>query len=669
MRRRPFASPLTVALWVLAGASVAATVAGGALALSDGYGLSAFGVDQIGLLSVAMAIAFSVLGASILTIHPRDRVGWVLSATGLQRAVLVFAVAWAHHGLVTSPGSLPGAEAATWLGLVAVLAGAPLLPLWLAWFPDGSTRSPFAWIPAACATLVALVAVVAVLAWPLKGVDLLVNGDAPPSTLHTVGDWLSNLVLLGQFGIGAASLVSLLDKARRAGPGVVRQQIGAVGFGAVIALVGALIADIDEALWPCRIAGFSVFMLAVTAAVFRFRLWDIDRLIKGTIVYGLLSAVLAAIAGILAVIIGVLFGGRTGGSIVAAAAAAGGAGLALRPAHRLVQQRLDQLFDRRGWEAVHRVRNFTARLGSHTPAPEALELLLKDVLDDPHLTLRYRLQDGTVLDPTGASLDATAAGEPTSTVNVGSCTALISHRPMTRADGNHLERVLAAATVALEHGRMLVELQLQLTELRTSRARIVEAADAERCRLERDLHDGIQAQLVALGLNVRTRQRRLRGPVSPAMTTLIDEAVAGIQDAISALRDVARGVLSPLLVSDGLPGAIADLVRRLPVPVTLEVCVPERLHLQVESTAWYVTCEALTNALKHAPGAPAKVSIGRDAHDLHVVVSDAGPGGADPGRGTGLRGLTDRVEAVGGRLAVISNSQAGTVVEAILPCV
>jgi signal transduction histidine kinase len=240
---------------------------------------------------------------------------------------------------------------------------------------------------------------------------------------------------------------------------------------------------------------------------------------------------------------------------------------------------------------------------------------------------------------------------------------------MTPADGNHLERILAAATVALEHGRMQVELQLQLTELRTSRARIVEAADAERRRLERDLHDGIQAQLVALGLNVRTRQRRLGEPVSPAVTTLIDETIVGIQDAISALRDVARGVLSPLLVSDGLPGAIADLVRRLPVPVTLEVSVPERLHPQVESTAWYVTCEALTNALKHAPGAPTKVSIGRDADNLHVVVSDEGPGGADPGRGSGLRGLTDRVEAVGGRLSVISNVHAGTVVEAILPCV
>jgi signal transduction histidine kinase len=222
--------------------------------------------------------------------------------------------------------------------------------------------------------------------------------------------------------------------------------------------------------------------------------------------------------------------------------------------------------------------------------------------------------------------------------------------------------------MALEHGRMQAELHGQLVELRRSRVRLIAAIDTERRRIERNLHDGVQARLVALGLALRSRQRATRGPRDPDGEAAIDEAIHGIQEILGQVRGFAQGVMSPMLISEGLPGAVRELADQIRTPVSTHVHVVRRPPDHVESTAWYVTCEGITNALKHAPGSPIRVWIDADADQLTVQVVDDGPGGADPELGTGLAGLQDRVEAVGGSLHVISPLGGGTVLRALLPC-
>ncbi len=153
-----------------------------------------------------------------------------------------------------------------------------------------------------------------------------------------------------------------------------------------------------------------------------------------------------------------------------------------------------------------------------------------------------------------------------------------------------------------------------------------------------------------------------------AADALIDQAVAGIAEAIAELRRFASGVMSPLLVSDGIGAAVSELAARLPATVVVDVDVPIRPPEGIESVLWYLTCEATTNALKHAPGAAITISIHTRRDELRAEVADTGPGGATRTHGTGLLGLTDRVEAVSGRLELISPLGAGTTVRAVIPC-
>jgi signal transduction histidine kinase len=358
----------------------------------------------------------------------------------------------------------------------------------------------------------------------------------------------------------------------------------------------------------------------------------------------------------------------TQASILAASFVTAIAVVVLKPVHAWAQDRLDRWFDRGSWEATRRIQTFTINSASDPPESGALQRLLRDVLDDPELTVSYRLSDGAHLDSWGAPASATPDGQVVEVVSLGSGQALVAHTPTTAGDGNRLRRVLEEAAVAFEHGRMQADLERQLAALRDSRARLIAAGDTERRRIERDIHDGAQSQLVALGLALRSAQRRAAPELGEAADALIDQAVAGIQDAIAELRRFAQGVISPLLISNGIGAAVTELASRLPSPVAVDIDIPTRPSRRIESVLWFVACEATTNALKHAPGTPITISIHADDHQLSAEVTDAGPGGATYGHGSGLPGLADRVEAVNGRLELISAPGAGTTVRAVIPC-
>jgi signal transduction histidine kinase len=234
-----------------------------------------------------------------------------------------------------------------------------------------------------------------------------------------------------------------------------------------------------------------------------------------------------------------------------------------------------------------------------------------------------------------------------------------------------LTRALAVTDIAV--ARLLLgppmargALRARIGELELSRARVVDSAEAERRRIERDLHDGAQQRLVALAMDLgRARARFADDP--EAARAIVDQAHAEAKEALVELRNLVRGVHPPVLTDRGLDAALSGLAALSPVPVSVRVDVAPRPSASVEAIAYFVVAEALTNVAKHARATRAVVSVDRHGNTLSVVIRDDGIGGADP-RGQGLSGLADRVAGVDGRLTVDSPAGAGTVIEVELPC-
>ena len=211
------------------------------------------------------------------------------------------------------------------------------------------------------------------------------------------------------------------------------------------------------------------------------------------------------------------------------------------------------------------------------------------------------------------------------------------------------------------------ELTARVDEMRSSQARIIEAADEARRRIERDLHDGAQQRLVALSLKLGMARKRLEGDDGAAATALVAEAHEESKLALAELRDLARGIHPAILTERGLGPAIEELASRAPIPVTVEEVPDGRLTPSAEAAAYFVVAECLSNVAKYAQADEASVRARREVRRIVVEVSDDGIGGADPANGSGLRGLADRVEALDGALTVRSVAGEGTTVRAEIP--
>jgi signal transduction histidine kinase len=245
--------------------------------------------------------------------------------------------------------------------------------------------------------------------------------------------------------------------------------------------------------------------------------------------------------------------------------------------------------------------------------------------------------------------------------------AALVHDPVLLERPALLEAAGAAARLALENERLQAALRLQLEEVRASRARIVQAGDDERRRLERNLHDGAQQRLLGLGLALQLARATL-GPAADGTATLLAEAEEELRAALDELRELARGIHPAILTDQGLDAALRSLAERSQVPVTI-IGVPEkRLGDTVEAAAYFLVSESLANVAKYADASIVRISITqRNGHAI-VDVEDDGAGGADPSRGSGLRGLSDRVQALGGTLGVESPPGEGTWIHAEIPC-
>jgi signal transduction histidine kinase len=319
-----------------------------------------------------------------------------------------------------------------------------------------------------------------------------------------------------------------------------------------------------------------------------------------------------------------------------------------------------------GWSRFRRPQASDLVVELRSEAATTMRERLARALGDPTLDVAYRLGDGRYVDAGGRAIELPQRADRAVTAVAvrGEEIAALVHDPALLDEPALVESVRATAALVLENERLAAEVRSQLAEVRASRGRIVAAADAERRRIERNLHDGAQQRLVTLSVALGLEASRADRAAADVLSRAQDE----VEQAIGELRELARGIHPTLLRDEGLTAAVKALARRAPLPVTVESSVRDRLTDPVELAAYFVVSEALTNVVKHASASEASVRLEREAATLRVTVTDDGVGGARITPESGLAGLRDRLEALDATLSIDSEANRGTTVCAFFSC-
>ena len=422
---------------------------------------------------------------------------------------------------------------------------------------------------------------------------------------------------------------------------------------------------VDWIVLPLLLGIWIAMAGAVGVAVTRHGLYAIEALVNRTLVYVTLTTLLVSAYAAIAIGLGVLVG-RESPWVIALATLA--VALAFRPLRARIQDLVDRRYRRARYEGVRLRAGFEDEVRDGRRAPEEVCAVLSVALEDPTAALFFWMPESGAYADTTAEVVAELPRDEREQREIhrdGARTAVLLHDPALNEQRDLLRGVLAAAALSIEMARLRVEVRLQLAEVAASRSRIIEAGYEERRRLERDLHDGAQQRLVSLGVQLRRLQMSLPSGAE-VLSPSLDQAVAEVGAAIADLRQIAAGV-RPARLDEGLAAALRDLARSSPVPVDVDAA-GERVAASVEAAAYFVACEALTNAVKHGSASKVAVRAARENGALIVSVHDDGVGGAVIRRGSGLAGLRDRVAAHGGTLEIVSPSGEGTRIEVVLPC-
>jgi signal transduction histidine kinase len=316
------------------------------------------------------------------------------------------------------------------------------------------------------------------------------------------------------------------------------------------------------------------------------------------------------------------------------------------------------------------IAGLVVELGGPSASADLRDALAR-ALGDPSLELAFWFgAEQRYVDGDGAMVllpEADSGRRATLVKRDGQPIAALLHDPVLEHNAELVQSVCAAASLALENERLQAELRARLLELQASRARLLQATDAERRRIERDLHDGTQQRLVSIAMSLGLLETKLPAQATEAQP-LVRETRAALALALQELRELTHGISPPLLTERGLPAALDELCRRAALPAHLNLNLDRRLPDQIESAAYFVASEALTNAAKHSHGREVRILVRDEGRSLTIEIADDGIGAATSAGGSGLRGLADRVEALGGAFTVSSPPGRGTTLRAVIPC-
>jgi signal transduction histidine kinase len=667
---------------------LAASLAAIALALLiGGLVAQAYVGESVGadVLILPVVAAFPIVGVLIARRQPHNAIGWLFLAIGLTTAIGLGADAWFH-------AELPGSAWAAALGEL-VLSGLLGLPFVLLLFPSGRLLSPrWRW-----ALWVAVAASVAVLFGALFSPSL----TEYPGVRNPLGIEAIRGTPLDQGGIGwalllvalVASAVSLVLRYRKA-EGEERQQLKWLAWSAALIGIGWLLLEVTYSegepqtpmAWMGQvpfIVGFLSLPILVGVAILKYRLYEIDVVIKKTVVFAILVGLLMAIGAVAAIALGGSLTNRLRDRPEVALMTGVVLGLLAIPLYRLSRRIADRLVFRGRASPYEVLRSFAGRVGETYSTDDVLPRMARVLAEATGASRarvwvrvgdELRVRAGWPLDgasPGGAELldGAPPADLDDHVAEVrhgGELLGVLSIR-MPPNDPMNPTKESLVGDLASQAGLVLRNVRL-IEELRESRRRIVAAQDERANKLERDIHDGAQQQLVALAVKERLAES-LIGKDEERLRAMLRQLRAETELALQDLRDLARGIYPPLLADEGLTAALGSQVRRAVVPVTVEADGIARYAREVEAAVYFSVLEALQNASKYSAADHATVALRQSDGVLFFEVADDGRG-FDPetvAHGSGLRGMADRIEAVGGELRIESALGHGTRVRGHLP--
>ena len=641
--------------------------------------------------ALVLMIVWIVTGILILTRQPGNKAGWVFLAIGVSWLASALAVALVTWDVRTRSGTIPLRAPLALVGEVGV-GPLILIPLLFILFPDGRPPSPrWRWV-----------------VWALVGggglaiVGTLIN-PGPLNNFVSAGVFYENPVGLDPFArlapvmIGVGSIVALIGaiasvfgvRSRfKRSTGEARQQLRWLVTVATVALAIMVLGIVVTIVTPKDLSGFDwlfvtiLGLLVVTVAggipvaylvaIFRYGLWDLDVVIKKTVVFALVVVLLMAIGALVAVLAGIVAGEALYDAPPLMLLLGLVTGLLVFPLYRLAARIADRVVYGGRSSPYEVLTEFSERVGETYATDDVLQRMATTLgegtgADAATVWLRF----GDELRPAAswpASAQSPTAGpvDPIEVRHRGEPLGALSVT-MPASDPMNPSKERLVRDLAAQAGPVLGNVRL-IEELRASRQRLVAAQDEERRKLERNLHDGVQQQLVALAVKLKLADTMIdRDPrvAHESLARLQDEAQQTLED----LRDLARGIYPPLLADKGLSAALESQARRAAIPVSLASDGIGRYGRDVEATVYFCALEALNNVAKYASASSATIELCETDGSLAFAVHDDGVGfdTRRTSRGTGLQGMADRLDAVGGSFTVESEPGSGTTVTGRVP--
>ncbi|HEV3234178.1 MAG TPA: histidine kinase [Candidatus Dormibacteraeota bacterium] len=655
--------------------------------------------------SIITAASLAIVGGFIAARRPRHPIGWIMLFIAFTQALVEFSAGYARAGVLLHGGSLPLAEIAAWLSEWMWTPGLGMLATFLLLlFPTGHLPSPrWRWLARVTAvTLTIAVTLIAVGTWPERVTRLarMLSGEAtnsapPPGPLQIIFPIL--VVVLA--GCMFASLASLVVRYRRAS-GDERHQLKWVAYATVllvIAIASDFITPVTDGTVPItdvpRTFLVIFFPASIAIAIFRYRLYDIDVVISRTLVYGSLAAFITAVYVGIVVGVGALIGSGGQPNLVLSIIATAVVAVAFQPVRDRLNKVANRLVYGKRATPYEVLSQFSERVAETYAADEALPRMARVLAEGTGAEhAEVWLRAGSELHPAAnwpSTYGAAHAEErvqvqgqllpelPAETaMPVRHQGELLGALTVTKRAGESLtpveEKLLAdlaaQAGLVLKNVGLTAELLARLDDLRASRQRLVAAQDEERRRLERNLHDGAQQNLVALKVKLGLAEMLADKDPQKAQTILA-ELKGDTDEALETLRDLARGIYPPLLADKGLAAALEAQARKATVPVEVSVDSVGRYSQEVEAAVYFCVLEALQNIQKYAQASRARVRLSQTDGAVTFEVEDDGKGfePATAKRGAGMTNMADRLDALGGRIELDSQPGAGARLRGTIP--